>query len=76
MKCCFCKKECGEFGNNPAPVSINPKARCCDLCNHTIVMVARLGNTKQAQEMFTEETFYEQQKAIAELQSKQGVKRG
>ena len=70
MKCCFCKKECGEFGNNPAPINNSRKARCCDLCNWTIVMVARLGNTKQAQEMFTEETYKEHLEMIEKLKSK------
>ena len=71
MKCCFCKKDAGEFGNNPYPANLSPKARCCDLCNWTIVMRARLGNTEQAKEMFTEETFHAQQKACEELRKKQ-----
>ena len=41
MKCCFCKKECGPYGNNPAPFG-RPKDRCCDNCNLEIVIPARL----------------------------------
>lgn len=38
-KCCFCKKDYGEFGNNPFPVK--DKGRCCDDCDSEIVSVAR-----------------------------------
>ena len=71
-KCCFCKKDYGEYGHNPAPLSLNPKARCCDLCNWTLVMVARLGNTEQARAMFTEESYHAQQKIVEELREKAG----
>ena len=69
-KCCFCKKQIDGYGNNPAPVMFSSKARCCDLCNWTIVMVARLGYTEQAKAMFNEETFIAHQKAVEELRKK------
>ena len=69
MKCCFCKKECGEYGNNPYPANLRPKARCCDFCNHTVVMPIRVPHLA---EMFTAETFYEQQKMMEELRKKAG----
>jgi len=46
MKCCLCKKDCGKYGNNPAPVNCNPKARCCDNCNCKIVLPYRIKMTQ------------------------------
>ena len=41
--CCFCGKECeDEFGNNPYPVETYEKARCCNLCNKSMVVPARI----------------------------------
>lgn len=41
MKCCICGKEIVDgFGNNPWPVK--DKGECCDLCNISIVLKARL----------------------------------
>ena len=43
MKCCICGKVLDdELGNNPAPVVKDEKARCCDHCNLTVVVPARL----------------------------------
>ena len=50
MKCCICKKEIEvlrnpegkviwDMGNNAEPVK---KGRCCDMCNNTIVLTARI----------------------------------
>ena len=39
--CCFCKKDVGKYGNNPEPLFKSP-ARCCDQCNMTRVIPARL----------------------------------
>jgi hypothetical protein len=39
MKCCFCKKDVGEYGNNAQPVM---DGRCCDSCNETIVIPIRI----------------------------------
>lgn len=67
LKCCFCKKQLQDYGNNPAPANNDPKARCCDFCNHTIVMPARVPHLAA---MFTEETYKEQ------LQAKEKFKAG
>lgn len=40
MKCCICGKKFVEFGNNPYPVK--SEGRCCDECNTTYVIPARL----------------------------------
>ena len=42
--CCFCKKYVGRYGgNSPHPANITDGARCCDACNMTVVLPARLG---------------------------------
>lgn len=41
--CCICKKQItNEWGNNPYPVS--NKGKCCEYCNRTIVLPARIKN--------------------------------
>lgn len=46
--CCFCGCKIEQHvsgwveGNNPAPADNRPGARCCDICNETIVMPVRL----------------------------------
>ena len=49
--CCICGKECeNEFGNNPWPVNNDEDARCCDVCNDTVVVperITRLINKKE-----------------------------
>lgn len=40
--CCICGKEFNEgFGNNPWPVK--KEGECCNYCNATVVIPARLG---------------------------------
>jgi len=38
--CCICGQQFHEFGNNPYPVK--EEGRCCDACNHLVVVPARL----------------------------------
>ncbi len=44
--CCLCKNKCmgwgdnNEYGNNPAP--LKHKGECCDTCNDTKVIPARI----------------------------------
>lgn len=40
--CCICGKKFTGFGNNPFPVNKEAEARCCDDCNYTVVVPARL----------------------------------
>lgn len=37
--CSICQLEFAEFGNNPYPVN---EGRCCDQCNASVVIPARL----------------------------------
>jgi hypothetical protein len=41
-QCCFCKKPIQGYGNDPYPVNRDWHARCCDECNATKVIAARL----------------------------------
>jgi len=40
--CCLCKATLGRFGNNPAPLGEREGDQCCDTCNATRVVPARL----------------------------------
>ena len=55
MKCCICDGEIDKHytpegkmywdqGHNPAPVKTGEDDRCCDNCNATVVIPARLVN--------------------------------
>lgn len=38
--CCICGKSYTHWGNNPYPVKED--GRCCDICNSTVVIPARI----------------------------------
>lgn len=40
--CCICGKKFTGWGNNPYPVVDDENARCCDDCNNSEVIPARL----------------------------------
>ena len=40
--CCICGQKFTGYGNNPYPVKSDDNARCCDICNDTVVIPARL----------------------------------
>jgi hypothetical protein len=40
MKCCLCKVNIKGYGNNAQPLK---NGRCCDECNITKVIPARIG---------------------------------
>jgi len=42
IKCCFCKQDAGEFGNNPEPIFDQGEGRCCNECNWKLVLPTRL----------------------------------
>lgn len=49
--CCFCGKECeNEWGNNPWPVNKDEEARCCNECNMSVVVPARLAQAVKKDE--------------------------
>lgn len=46
-KCCLCDKEFEGFGNNPYPLVDDKNAYCCDECNFTKVITARIEELKK-----------------------------
>lgn len=40
--CCICGKKFIGWGNNPWPIDTREGAKCCDACNDTKVLEARL----------------------------------
>jgi len=40
FKCVICNRKKTEYGNNPSPIKHN--GLCCDVCNSTVVIPARL----------------------------------
>lgn len=44
FKCCLCDKEVEGYGNNPSPLSENEDDECCDECNLTKVIPARINS--------------------------------
>ena len=48
LECVICESVIPDLGHNPDPVN-NGKGRCCDLCNITVVIPARL---KQIRELY------------------------
>jgi hypothetical protein len=52
QRCSICGGTYAGFGNDPAPIVNDPGARCCDVCNQTVVIPARerdkrLGNGRE-----------------------------
>ena len=45
-KCCICGRRINGYGNNPAPVK--DEGVCCDRCNNTIVLAARIKALKDS----------------------------
>lgn len=48
IKCCLCGEEITDFGNNPWPLVEDENARCCDCCNETKVIPARITRLLQS----------------------------
>jgi hypothetical protein len=37
LDCCLCGLPYERIGNNPAPLSMKPRDRCCDACNEVAI---------------------------------------
>ena len=48
--CCICGKKFTGWGNNPWPIVKDENARCCDECNDTKVLSARLAQMFRGKE--------------------------
>jgi len=51
LYCCFCQEDAGEYGNDPSPLL--ESGRCCDRCNLTVVLKARIERSVQNEEEYT-----------------------
>lgn len=49
-QCCICKKKQFGYGNNPWPVCEDDELKCCDDCNLTYVLSARLEQVRELQD--------------------------
>lgn len=49
-KCCICGKRIIGYGNNPWPVVEKQNAECCDDCNSTEVIPARIARMCRREE--------------------------
>lgn len=48
MKCCICGKKCEDkYGNNPYPLFTGKNERCCNECNDSYVLFARLNRVSK-----------------------------
>ena len=48
VTCCLCGRTIEGYGNNPFPLSENEDDRCCDNCNWTKVIPARIAMDEDA----------------------------
>lgn len=46
-RCCICGGYFRGWGNNPDPIPAKKDARCCDVCNMTTVIPARMALLKE-----------------------------
>lgn len=46
-ECCICHKIFTDWGNNPWPVVKDEDALCCDDCNGTVVLPARIAGLRE-----------------------------
>lgn len=54
-KCCICGGYFRGWGNNPDPIPANKDARCCDICNMTTVIPARIALRNEIRERSRDE---------------------
>ena len=47
--CCICGKEINGWGNDPYPVVTDNNAECCDACNMTYILPARIARLQMAE---------------------------
>ena len=49
--CCICGEEFEGFGNNPWPIVKDPGKRCCDKCNISEVIPARMKRARKTDKL-------------------------
>ena len=50
-KCCLCGTIQKGYGNNPAPLVIDDKSKCCDLCNGKVIQARFIAAWEQDENM-------------------------
>lgn len=49
-ECCICHQIFTDWGNDPWPVVLDDDAICCDACNATVVLPARIRGLRKETE--------------------------
>jgi hypothetical protein len=50
FNCCFCRRDYGNYGHNPAPLTNDPRQRCCESCNSSKVLPERIARIQKKEE--------------------------
>lgn len=47
-RCCICGEKIEGMGNNAWPIVNDERKRCCDTCNYTYVLAARIAGLRKS----------------------------
>ena len=72
-QCCICENHFSGYGHNPQPVDDTEGARCCDRCNSSVVIPARLKNYILGSESTDKEDAWGMEKSSAILAGVFGI---
>jgi hypothetical protein len=72
-QCCICENHFSGYGHNPQPVDDTEGARCCDRCNSSVVIPARLKNYILGSESSDKEDSWGMEKSSAILAGVFGI---
>ena len=72
-QCCICENNFSGYGHNPQPVDDTEGARCCDRCNSSVVIPARLKNYILGSESSDKEDSWGMEKSSAILAGVFGI---
>ena len=72
-QCCICENQFSGYGHNPQPVDDTEGARCCDRCNSSVVIPARLKNYILGSESTDKEDAWGMEKSSAILAGVFGI---
>lgn len=72
-QCCICENHFSGYGHNPQPVDDTEGARCCDRCNSSVVIPARLKNYMLGSESSDKEDAWGKEKTSAILAGVFGI---
>lgn len=72
-QCCICGNNFSGYGHNPQPVDDTEGARCCDRCNSSVVIPARMKNYILGSESTDKEDSWGMEKSSAILAGVFGI---